>query len=152
MPPSTGMHRTLIVANRTASTPVLLQEVERRAAERPTSFVLLVPRGWAEDWTEAEALRSLRKAARGPTGFLQADVKGVDAGTDALATIRLQLTSRHFDDLIVSTPPRRWGRPLSAHVEAFGRPVQVIEPPAADRSLFGVFASHDQRPAMGGGY
>ena len=107
------MHRTLIVANRTASTPVLLQEVERRAAERPTSFVLLVPRGSAEDWTEAEALRSLRKAARGPTGFLDADVEGVRAGPDALATIRLQLTSRHFDDVIVSTAPTRWRRPLS---------------------------------------
>ena len=30
-------HRTLIVANLTASTPFLLQEVKRLASERPTS-------------------------------------------------------------------------------------------------------------------
>ena len=36
-------HRTLIVANLTASTPFLLQEVSRLAAERPTEFSLLVP-------------------------------------------------------------------------------------------------------------
>ena len=41
-----------------------------RGRAQPTSFVLLVPnvthRPFA-DWTQAEALRSLRKAARGPT-------------------------------------------------------------------------------------
>ena len=36
-------HRTLIVANLTASTPFLLQEVSRLAADRPTNFSLLVP-------------------------------------------------------------------------------------------------------------
>jgi hypothetical protein len=146
------MHRTLIVANRTASTPVLLQEVERRAAERPTSFVLLVPRGSTKDWTEPEALRSLRRAARGPTGFLDADVECVQSGPDALADIRRQLTSRHFDDVIISTPPKGRTRRLPARIEALGRPVQVIAPPGEDRSLFGLFASHDKRPAMGGGY
>jgi hypothetical protein len=148
------MHRTLIVANRTSSTPVLLQEVERRAAERPTSFVLLIPRGSPRDWSEAEALRALRRAARGPTGFLDADVEHAEAGKDALAAIRRQLTSRHFDDAIVSTttPPGRWRRHLSARVEALGLPVQVIAPPAGDRSLLGVLSGGDKWPAMGGGY
>jgi hypothetical protein len=40
---SSALHRTLIVANRTASTPLLLEEVARRAAARPTAFTLLVP-------------------------------------------------------------------------------------------------------------
>jgi hypothetical protein len=35
--------RPLIVANRTASAPLLVQEVERRAAERPTESALLIP-------------------------------------------------------------------------------------------------------------
>ena len=34
--------RTLVVANRTAATPLRLEEVRRRAGERPTAFVLLV--------------------------------------------------------------------------------------------------------------
>ena len=35
--------RTLIVANLTASTPSLLQKVERRADEALTTFSLLIP-------------------------------------------------------------------------------------------------------------
>src|SRR4051794_37729180 len=58
--------RTLIVANRTASTPLLVHEVERRAAERPTQFALLIPNvssRKAADWTLETALRVLRWVA-----------------------------------------------------------------------------------------
>jgi hypothetical protein len=147
------MHRTLIVANRTSATPVLLQEVERRAGERPTSFVALIPRESDRDWSEREALRLLRRAARGPTGFLDPDVEGYEAGEDALVAVRRQLKSRHFDDAIVSTrPPSRWRRSLPARIEALGLPVQVIAPPAQPRSLIGLLTSDEKRPVMGGGY
>jgi hypothetical protein len=147
------MHRTLIVANRTASTPVLLQEIERRAARQPTSFVLLVPAGSREDWTVDEALRSLRKAARGPTGFLEPDVEGAAGGTDAVATVRQTLTRRHFDDLIVSTLPARRARgSLAAQLEGLGLPTTVIAPPAEDRSLFGMFSGRSKNAAAGRGY
>ena len=49
-------HRTLIVANLTASTPFLLQEVKRLASERPTSFSLLIPnspQNSGADWSIA---------------------------------------------------------------------------------------------------
>ena len=58
-----ALHRTLIVANRTASTPLLLEEVQRRAVARPTAFALLVPNvssRKAADWTLETALTSVR--------------------------------------------------------------------------------------------
>ena len=65
------------VANRTAATPMLLQEVERRAAQEPTTFVLLIPdvsSRKAADWTLTDGLKSLRRAARSPAGQRPAHV------------------------------------------------------------------------------
>ena len=59
-------HRTLIVANLTASTPFLLQEVKRIANERPTRFSLLIPnvnQGQGADWSVATATKLLGRAA-----------------------------------------------------------------------------------------
>ena len=70
--------RTLVVANRTAGTRLLLEEVSRRARERPTRFTLLVPRvprglraAQHDDWTLERALVLLERAARAPVeGYL----------------------------------------------------------------------------------
>ena len=86
-----AMHRTLIVANRTASTPVLMQEVERRAMEQATSFVLLIPyTQWkrSPDWTLEDALKALRRAARGPSGLLEARVEGRVGGEDPFESVK----------------------------------------------------------------
>ncbi len=52
-----NVHRTLIVANRTATTMELRCEVRRRARERPTAFALLVPAlpPRHDDWTPERA-------------------------------------------------------------------------------------------------
>jgi hypothetical protein len=150
------MRRTLIVANRTAATPVLVQEIARRAGEQPTSFVLLIPdvsSRRAADWTLEEALRSLRTAARGPDGLLRPDVEGILGGKDPFESVRATLSARHFDDVIVSTLPKvssDWlRRKLPSRVAALGVPVSVITPLFESTSIF---AGSPNPPAMGGGY
>ena len=129
------MRRTLIVANRTASTPVLMQEVERRAMEQPTSFVLLIPYvQWkrSPDWTLDDALKALRRAAQGPEGLLEARVEGRIGGADPFESVQQVLALETFDDVIVSTLPKKTSewlrRDLPRRVEALGLPVTTITP------------------------
>ena len=53
---STGSTRVLIVANRTAATPRLLEEVRARARRSPCTFTLLVPRPYWDPDTEESAV------------------------------------------------------------------------------------------------
>ena len=127
--------RVLVVANRTAATPDLLNTVKRYAREQPTTFALLIPdspKGEHTDWTLELALPLLRRAAGGP-------VKGL-TGTagDPLDAIRQVLAQDRYDRVIISTLPRRvskWlRRDLPRRVEALGVPVEVITP-ERDRSV-----------------
>jgi hypothetical protein len=145
------MRRTLIVANRTASTPVLLQEVARRNAERTTAFTLLVPAANASrDWSLEDALKELRKAARGPHGVLEAHVDGVAGVEDPFEAIKFALEQGEYDDVIISTLPKRTSewlkRDLPSRVEALAVPVTVITPPSSRGfSLFGKGAGQHER-------
>lgn len=119
-------HRTLIVANRTAATPLLVAEVARRARERPTQFALLIPNPehrQAADWTLENAVPLLERAARAP-------VEGLVGGADAYESVRDVLAAGDFDDVLISTLHRRFSewlrRDLPHRVEALGVPVQVI--------------------------
>jgi hypothetical protein len=122
-------HRTLIVANLTASTPFLLQEVKRLAEERPTTFALLVPnvdRNKASDWSPETAAKLLAKAAGSP-------VNGLVGGTDPFEAVRQALADESYDDVLISTLPKRrseWLRKdLPTRVRALGVPVTVVTPP-----------------------
>jgi hypothetical protein len=129
-------HRTLIVANLTASTPFLLQEVERRAAERPTTFELLIPNvdpRRTSDWSLETALKLLSKAAG-------ARVKGqVGASDDAFESVQAVLAEGGYDDVLISTLPKRaseWlRRDLPTRVERLGIRVTVVTPPDEMSSL-----------------
>jgi hypothetical protein len=127
--------RTLIVANLTASTPALLQEVERRATESPTTFALLIPnvdRKQSADWTPEKALQLLRRAAGAP-------VDSLTGHDDPFESVRQALADGQFDDVIISTLPRQrseWLRgDLPSRVEKLGVPVMVITQPDEGSAL-----------------
>jgi hypothetical protein len=120
--------RILVVANRTASTPLLLEEVARRAQAGPCAFALLIPDASnrkAADWTMEAAIPLLEHVARGK-------VEGLIGGPDPLAAVERAIHDGDFDEIIVSTlPPKRsWWlrRDLVRRIEALGLPVTSVVP------------------------
>jgi hypothetical protein len=94
----TEQARILVVANRTASTPMLLEEVRRRAG-LGARFGLMVPPCHEEhpDWSDAEALDLMTRSCR-------ASVDVVDPGEDAVATVHAKVADGTYSEVIVSTP------------------------------------------------
>ena len=128
--------RILIVANRTAATPTLLDEVSRRARDAPTSFSLLVPDAGSKDhadWTLELALPLLERAAGAPVNGIVAE------GEDPLDAVRQVVKSGAFDEIVISTLPRRvsrWlRRDLPSQIERLGLPVTVVTSPELQRNL-----------------
>ena len=130
------MRHTLVVANRTASTGELLAEVERRAAQEPTRFTLLIPEARA-NWTPTEALAAMRRAARGERGVRTAHVEVRVTGADPFEAVREALAAETVDDVLISTLPKRrslWlRRDLPKQVRTLGVPVHVVSAPAEPR-------------------
>ena len=120
--------RVLVVANRTAATPDLLEEVQRLARERPTEFVLLIPdaTGGSGDWTLELAVPLIERAAGGAVTGLAAE------GEEPLEAIRRTVEEQDIDEIVISTLPRRvsaWlRRDLPHQVERLGLPVSVVTP------------------------
>jgi hypothetical protein len=118
--------RILIVANRTAATPLLLETVRKRALAEPCTFTLLIPdepRKGGADWTLETALPLLERAAGAP-------VEGMVGEGDPFEAVRSALADRGFDEVIVSTLPKRvseWlRRDLPRRIEKLGVPVTTI--------------------------
>jgi hypothetical protein len=144
--PDTPPHRTLVVANRTAATPALMEAVRERAQRGPATFTLLIPssahglhqlvdpedqgRSEAEDTIEL-ALPLLEEAAGKP-------VEPMVGVHEPLAAIQDAINLHGpFDELIVSTLPKRvsrWLRLDLPHKAAgLGLPVTTVTAKGIER-------------------
>ena len=128
----------LIVAHRTAATPLLLNAIRARAARSPCKFTLLVPRPyWDPDTEEAEAtlelaLPLLEEVAERP-------VHGIIGDSDPFVAMRDVVMSAGIDEIIISTLPvrvSRWlRRDLPHRVEEFGLPITVVTAQQFERAV-----------------
>jgi hypothetical protein len=123
--------RILVVANRTAATPALIEAVRSRARRGRCSFALLVPQLACEvPYGDEEARKTLElaiplleEAAGGP-------VTAIIGPADALLAVERVLVHERFDEVIVSTLPERvsaWmKRDLPSRIERLELPVTVV--------------------------
>jgi hypothetical protein len=118
--------RILVVAHRTAGTPLLLGEVRRRAQEG-FGFDLLVPdlqEGEDPNTTLELALPLLEEAAGSPVEAM------TEEGTEPWRALERAVATGRYAEVIISTLPRgvsRWlERDLPSRARKLGLPVTVV--------------------------
>ena len=130
--------RVLVVANKTAATPALIEAVRERAARGPATFTLLVPNAAhglhklvdPEDQAQAEAEQTLELALPLLEQAAGAEVEGMVGDPEPLAAIQDAINVHGFDELIISTLPQRVSKwlhlDLPAKAAGLGLPVTTV--------------------------
>lgn len=136
--------RVLIVANRTAATAALLEKVRTRARRGEATFHLIVPatpRGLDRlvdpDVTgREEAAKNMADALPKLSAAASAEVTGEIGDASPVASITDALHEAEFDEIIISTLPRRFSRwtrmDLPTQARALGLPVTHVDPDEVD--------------------
>jgi hypothetical protein len=130
--------RVLVVANRTAATPALLETVRERAGRGPCSFTLLIPNAAhglhrvvdPEDQGRSEAEETLELAIPLLEKAAGAPVDGLVGDPEPLAAIQDAVNLHGFDEIIISTLPKRFSRwlhlDLPRKAAGLGLPVTTV--------------------------
>ncbi|WP_028062704.1 hypothetical protein [Solirubrobacter soli] len=133
------MQSVLVVANRTSASPTLLEAISRRAKEGPCSFTLLVPRSPhglhrvvdPEDHGHDEAAAAIAHARPLLEEASGGEVAALVGSHDPLAAVEDALNAGRYDEVIISTLPRRlskWLRvDIVSKVAGLGLPVTHVE-------------------------
>jgi hypothetical protein len=144
MESSTSPQRVLVVAHRTAATPALIDAVRERAARGPATFTLLVPNPAhglhrvvdPEDQEENEAQTVLDLALPLLEDAAGGHVEGMIGDAEPLNAIQDAVNLHGFDEIIISTLPKRVSRwlhiDLPSKVNGLGLPVTTVT--AKDRA------------------
>jgi len=130
--------RVLVVANRTAATPALIEAVRERAAKSPAQFTLLVPNPAKgvhrvvdpEDQSQDEAEQTLELAIPLLEQAAGAPVEGMVVDAEPLAAIQDAINIHGFDEIIISTLPTRVSKwlklDLPSKAAVLGLPVTTV--------------------------
>ena len=130
--------RVLVVANKTAATPALLDAVRERASRGPCTFTLLVPNTPhglhrvvdPEDQDRSEAETTLELALPLLSEAAGRRVEGLIGDPEPLSAIQDAINLHGFDEIILSTLPTRVSRwlrlDLPHKVAGLGLPVTTV--------------------------
>jgi hypothetical protein len=129
----------LVVAHQTAATPALLDAVRERAARGPATFHLVVPRRHhglhkvvdPQDTPDDEASDVLADALPKLSKAAATEVTGSVGDSEPLMAIQDAINIGSYDEIIVSTLPRRLSRwlklDLVSKAQGLGLPVTHVE-------------------------
>ena len=130
--------RVLVVANRTAATPALIEAVRERAAKSPARFTLLVPNPAKglhrvvdpEDQSRDEAEQTLELAVPLLEQAAGSPIEGMVGDAEPLAAIQDAINIHGFDEIIISTLPTRVSKwlklDLPSKAAGLGLPVTTV--------------------------